>query len=97
MNEGIRYYSTEFDQEPDQVRIMAVRQRKAEILAKLAFGARSHMELVSLADKDASLENYDIINTALLELVVAGAINKTYDDVTDQQNVVVGYELAHSD
>ncbi|MCA9334916.1 hypothetical protein KC953_02120 [Candidatus Saccharibacteria bacterium] len=83
MNDGYRYEQEPYvTQNPEHVAAS-----RAEIIHKLSRVSLSAMELIAL-----SRFPYDITNSALHQLESQHAIRKMYA-TTDQQNVIVGYEL----
>ena len=83
MNDGYRYEQEPYvTQNPEHVAAS-----RAEIIHKLSRVSLSAIELVALSHYP-----YDITNNALYQLETQNKIRKTYE-VTDQQNLVVGYEL----
>lgn len=83
MNDGYRYEQEPYvTQNPE-----LISASKAEIMRKLSRASLSAMELIALSQFP-----YDITDDALHQLESQNIIHKTYE-VTDQQNVIVGYEL----
>lgn len=93
MNEGMAYT---FENNAYAIKREAIGRKKPSILAKIAVASFvSHMELVAMHSnqKDTSKEDISVIEIALNELQLSGEIKSSYA-ITDQQNVIIGYELA---
>lgn len=93
MNEGMHY---SIDDNNEELIRASRERRKARILHLITkSGFLSHMELVALHNnqKDTSEEDLSVTKSALIELQRSGEIKSAYT-VTDQQNVIIGYELA---
>ena len=84
MNDGYRYPEEDSTapQYPESVTAC-----KADIVSALGRAGLSVIELVAL-----SRYPYDITSNALHQLETQGAIRKTFE-LTDQQNLIVGYEI----
>ena len=90
MNEVLKYTD---DNERNDAQIERIAAEKDRLLGRLASRRICHVELLSLPATDTPLETGDVINAALYQLEAARQIAKVYE-VTDQQNVIIGYELA---
>ncbi|USN96711.1 MAG: hypothetical protein H6797_00720 [Candidatus Nomurabacteria bacterium] len=84
MNEGYRYTQDNFVDQDHEL----IDASRADIVKALSHASLSVMELVAFSQYP-----YYVTNEALHQLETQGTIRKTFE-LTDQQNSIVGYELA---